>query len=205
MLAAPIERAVMEFCSDAFNLASLFEVSRTYEPFAARLAKLRGEIATLETQETRIADLFLEADSAPPASFVKKAREIETKLAMKRAEADQVGFELQRSVGKDSPATADLWSSLIEGVERLDIDARMKVRRLMMDTFERIDLYMKGWRGRSPKTIVIALQSKRGVTRHLEIDRISGQWKADDLEQKNEASAAERLPKSTRRRRNTAV
>lgn len=77
-----------------------------------------------------------------------------------------------------------MWAELAVGVADLDVDARMRARQLIADTFERIVIYH---RGRVPGpaqkrtgTIDILLIAKRGATRLLHIDRRSGDWRAGE-------------------------
>ena len=59
-----------------------------------------------------------------------------------------------------------------------DYGAREKVRQLVMDTFERIVIYMRGLEpdGRKGRIIDVQLLSRTGQHRLIQIDRCSGEW-----------------------------
>ena len=96
-----------------------------------------------------------------------------------RAEAD-----LALVGRRNLPAIADRWRLLEAGALALDYEARMQVRQLVADTFERIVLYHRGTMPDSdaPAHIDLVLIAKGGATRLLRIDRKSGEWVAQEDE-----------------------
>ncbi|RDU95179.1 recombinase family protein [Trinickia dinghuensis] len=175
----PIERALMTYCSDQMNLSRLVEGDRGASAYAARLAQARSQAAETERQIERITDaLFAEADAAP-AAFVRKARELEERLKVEREAIDRLEHELAVSSAA-TPAIAQAWAELVEGVDSLDYDARMKARQLVVDTFSKIVIYHRGFMPAEEdhKSIGILLLSKHGNTRMLSVDRRTGSWTA---------------------------
>jgi hypothetical protein len=65
-------------------------------------------------------------------------------------------------------------------VDAQEVEPRDKVRQLMLDTFERIVIYMRGVvpQGRSAKYIDVLLISRAGQRRWLRVERKTGGWAA---------------------------
>ena len=86
-----------------------------------------------------------------------------------------------KSKPRDLPAIAEQWRHLVAGALALDYDARMQVRQLVAETFERIVIYHCGI---MPETgnphIDLVLMAKGGTPRMLRIDRKSGAWMAQE-------------------------
>ena len=65
----------------------------------------------------------------------------------------------------------------------LDYDARMQVRRLVADTFERIVIYPRGIEPASDGDVApidLVIVARGGAARALRIDRKSGEWVAEE-------------------------
>lgn len=173
---APIERALMAWCSDLVNLKSLYLGDRAAEP-RARLAALRARQADLADQLQRLTDALLAAGSdggALPATFVAKARDLEQQQAAATRDAEAAERELAdlaRTGLKGGAARA--WAELAAGVEAQDVDARLRARQLVADTFERIAVYHHGTMPEQtpPGVIDVVLVAKGGAARLLRINR----------------------------------
>ncbi len=181
----PIERALMAFCADKMNLRRLLKGSSRSEALASELAVARAHAADVAAKIERITDAMLsDAGATAPASFLRRAREMEAELEQERGRIARIENDLSAATSAPTPAAAAVWAELAVGVADLDVDVRMRARQLIADTFERIVIYH---RGRVPGpaqkrtgTIDIVLIAKRGATRLLQIDRQSGEWKAGE-------------------------
>jgi len=185
----PVEHALMAYCADQFNLSGLLE-SPDDTPLVQSIAEARDRIIKLETQIAKIVEAMLESDDAP-ASFARKARELEETLKTEKAGYAQLETQLS-VIQHKAPSTADVWADLVQGVQDMDYESRMSARSLIADTFSRISVYMGGWFSGPPvvntanplgsdKYIGLALESKSGVTRLITINRLTGELsKADD-------------------------
>ena len=111
-----------------------------------------------------------------------------TKVAEKKAEIETLEYEVARMAGGETPSSAALWRSLVEGVLDMDESARAKARRLFSDTFERIDVYNKGYAADTPEIIECELLSKRGGAIALQIMRKTGEWTARRITRKKKAA-----------------
>src|SRR5690606_24580807 len=99
----------------------------------------------------------------------------------RHADLQQAERELASAATIQAPADARRWADLTAGVESLDIEVRDQVRQLVMDTFERIVVWMRGRGGdRTCMNIDVLLISRAGQRRMLRIDRRSGAWVASE-------------------------
>lgn len=177
---APVERALMRYCSIWENLERLYGPDRSAAPHSALLAA-RLNLEKIDKALQRITDALMESD-APSSTFTKKARELEEDRArtLEQIKAAEVAIAETTRTGT-SPGADTLWRALIEGVERLDYEQRMRARQLVTDTFERIEIYHHGIvPGDTPKGMIdVMLLAKGGVERLLRIDR-KGAWEGED-------------------------
>lgn len=173
----PVERAIMTWCSDQINLDSLTGENDLNKATQSRLANAKLTVASLEKQIDKITAAILAADDGPtPLAFVRKARELETQLDAAKAEVTAAEIELTRSARQLSPARAEAWATLAEGVEAMDYDQRMLARKLVAETFRKIVVFHHGIRPDSDSAphIDVWLISKSGTTRALRIHRRTG-------------------------------
>jgi len=181
----PLERAIMNYCSDQMNLSRLFEGSDRTASINADLALARAAAVQTSDKLERITDALLADDAGEaPATFRRRARLLEQTLAEQQMRVDALESELAALAASPPPAVADAWKALKAGVEALDHDARIKARQLVADTFDRIAIYHRGtepepsrsWKG----TIDLVVVGKRGRTRLLHVDRRTGEWRAGE-------------------------
>lgn len=195
----PIERAIMNFCADQMNLSRLAEGGSREAEIVARLARARARASELAQQLERITEAILGGEGGAPATFRRKAAELEAEESRTQTEIAGLERELANTSRGPTKATAKAWRELVAGVEALDNDARLKARQLVADTFARIVVFH---RGVTPgpvraKTGVIdlLLVGKHGNTRMLHIDRQTGDWKAgEDLQLPSHATGEVPLP-----------
>lgn len=175
----PIERALMNFCSDMMNLQSLYEGDRSAVPRAA-LATAQAKLSSIDTRLQRVTDALMDDDGPAPAVFKKRARELEEQREAALAEVRHAELALAEAARADITGADERWRALAQGVEALDYEARMKARQLVADTFERIIVHHKGKRPKNaPQGIIdlllIAKGGNEGMT--LRIDK-KGNWEA---------------------------
>lgn len=177
----PIERAIMGYCSDLVNLQALSRGDRTAAP-RADLAAAHARLLEIETQLTRLTDALLQADAGQaPATFLKRARELEAERATWQDRAAAAERALAESARADIEGVEQVWQSLAKGVLALDMDARLQARQLVADTFERIAVYHKGARGDNPRGVLdVLLVAKGGHSRMLSVDA-AGAWLAGEV------------------------
>lgn len=174
--AVPVERALIHYCADQINLSSLLEGDSGAETLSAQLAQLKRRVADTEEQIKRVTNLLLRESDAAPTSVLKRIRELESQVDTDHQEIE--GLErLLVSAAVPPPSVAKEWGELVNGVEHLDYDARMKARQLVSETFSRIVVYHRGFKPRSNGNMIgVLLMAKRGTTRLLHVDRKTGDW-----------------------------
>lgn len=172
----PVERAVLEYCSDQMNLNRLLHGDSRESKLLADAARQGAEISELERQLERVTTALVESDAAPLA-FVKKARELEGIISDRRKELESTRAQAMKA-GIHAPAQASAWLDIADRALALDYDARMVARQLVADTFERIVLYRDGLfeEERGKGRMVLWLFSKSGGRRQLVIERRTGRW-----------------------------
>ncbi|WP_175950344.1 recombinase family protein [Burkholderia sp. BCC0405] len=186
----PIERALMAYCSDQMNLASLFENSDSQgRQLRDNLALARQAVIDTEGQIKRFYAIATADSGEAPASLLSHMRDLDNQLTTDKRKVAELEHEIGALDRHSHPAAVEVWAALREGVEVLDETARTRARQLIMDTFSRIEvsLYV-------PDQIGLRLISKRGVVRILWIDRKSGA-RRDQLTVEDAAHAALRPPR----------
>ena len=174
----PIERALLAFCSDKMNLSRLVAGDSGATARTALLTHARSTAATTEDQITKLMDAMMADPGAVPAAFSRKVVELEERLTIEQKEVERLERELVADAST-TPAGAQEWSALVEGVLALDYNARMKARQLVADSFRKIAVYRNGFMpGAEDSTIGLLLVGKRGSTRMLSIERGTGGWTA---------------------------
>lgn len=177
----PVERAILTWCSDQMNLTSLTEGGPDLQGPRARLAGLQQEIANTERQIERITEALLADDGPTPVSFARRARELEQQLAGLQAEVTATEQALAAAT-HHTPALASQWADLAERAMAMDHEARLQVRALVHDTFQRITIFHSGSAfddATTARPISVQLTSRSGATRVLVIDRRTGELVRD--------------------------
>jgi DNA invertase Pin-like site-specific DNA recombinase len=176
----PVEKAVLAYCSDQINLTRLMEPTDDGQQVRQRLQTCLRKQGEVERQLSRITEALLADDGgAAPLAFVRKARELEAELQQLQAEAEQLEIE-QAVQGKgQTPAAAEQWAQLAAASQDIYSPVREQLRQLVLDTFSRIVVYMRGVvPDPQSKTIAVLLVSRTGQRVMLEVERRTGVWKA---------------------------
>lgn len=143
---APVERAIMAYCSDIVNLQGLAGADRTEVP-RAQVAKARTRVHDINAQLEKLTDAMLASSGeGTPMVFARRARELENSLQDAQKALHDAEHELASLARKDTQGADEAWRALAAGVEAQDVDARLRARQLVADTFERIVVYARGMR-----------------------------------------------------------
>lgn len=183
--AAPFERAMMSFCSDVMNLRSLYEGDGTNGP-GSRLAEARAALADIDAKLERLLTVIMETDK-PPASFAAKARELEEEKTKLKQTVERCEREVAQASRADVKAMAGQWRKLVADCELQKFEPRMKARKLVADTFERVALY---WLKDEEGCYGMVLHAKGGMTRVLRIDAKGRVVEAEDITARPELRVA---------------
>lgn len=178
----PVERALLNYCSDQLNLDRLCQPEDGGQHLRQQLLDARLRVDELGRQLDRVTDALLADDSgAAPLAFVRRARELEQQQAEAQAEVQHLERQLAVQASPVAPARAERWAELAAQVEAGDYEAREQVRQLMLDTFERLVIYMRGVQlDERSRVIDMLMVPRHGAPRMLRIDRRSGTWLASE-------------------------
>jgi hypothetical protein len=172
----PVERALLTYCSDQINLTALLTGDTRAETLRAELAGVRGEQATVAAQLERITTALTVDDGPAPQAFLRKARALELQAGTLADEAARIERDLGALSQTSAPALAEQWAALVDRALALDEDARLQVRQLVADTFDRLVLYVRGLEpsDEAEAPIELMLVSRAGQARMLRFDRRTG-------------------------------
>lgn len=176
--AVPVEKALLSYCSDQFNLSRLTGGTDITENLRTQLATLRTQMIETQKQLDRLTEAILADDSATPITFLRKARELENTLSQLKTDETRLEVDIRKKSHQHLPDIADAWAALVDGTIGQDYETRMQCRQLVADTFERIVIYMHGMTPTEgvKNPIDLVLIPKGGHPRMLRIDRKSGEW-----------------------------
>ncbi|WP_233854306.1 recombinase family protein [Paraburkholderia sp. HD33-4] len=198
-----LERAVMKFCSDQMNLSALFrDTDAKQRDMAERLVIARQTVAETEAAIRKFMDAAGIDDQETPELLVAHTRKLQAQLGAERNRVTECEHELEALQRLSHPAVAQVWAELREGVEALNTDARMKVRRMISDTFKRIEIALPADRTR----IGVRFVSKHDIQAIVWLDRKTGEYLTDpvcepvEVDDRNHA-ALENDPRPRRTRR----
>ncbi|MCK2123916.1 recombinase family protein [Pseudomonas sp. PNPG3] len=179
---APVERAIMAYCSDQMNLQRLQEPALEGRSLMQMRIDAQAECTNIEGQVSRVTEALAlgEGEGVSPIVLVRKLQELEEQHQAARDKLQEVERKMAAATASQAPANAKVWADLAAGVDSLDVRVREQVRQLMLDTFGRIVIYMRGVipAGRNSPNIDVLLVSKSGQRRWLRVDRKSGDWAA---------------------------
>ena len=181
---APVERAIMSYCSDIVNLQALYGADRSQIP-RAQVVAARQEVDQISAQLDKLTDAMLaSADEGTPAVFARRARQLEVDLAAAHARLQTAELDLAGAARTDISGADAAWRALAAGVEAQKIEPRLQARQLVADTFERIVVYARGVHpdpdaSERDYKIDLVLIARGGVARLLTVDR-QGYWVAGE-------------------------
>jgi DNA invertase Pin-like site-specific DNA recombinase len=190
--AVPIERAIIEFCTDQMNLSRLNDGFDRRGEVIALLQKARADAAELQARIDRLTDAMAEVGTS--AALAKKLRDSEDEQQQVLTRIASLENDLTRANYVPSASTSAEWAAIAAGVfsadEEVRKEARNKARLLVADTFSGIQIYHRGFQpparernesGNRLRTrkgrMEVVVAGKAGGIRVLLIDRHSGAWR----------------------------
>ena len=178
--AGVIEAAIIRWCSDQINLSSLVAGSTVEAGLRAELVASRADLAKAAGDLERVAEALLADDGgAVPMVFVRKARALETDIERLQERVLRSEQALAAAARRDTGGSA-AWQALAQAVLANDYDARIKMRRLVADTFRKIAITVPVAQIPRVREIDVLLIARSGASRRLLIDRTSGEMLAVD-------------------------
>jgi DNA invertase Pin-like site-specific DNA recombinase len=172
----PLERAIMEFCSDQTNLDNLRSADSGASALAASIARAEKRQSELETQRENLTTAIAEQGLK---SLISKLADVERAINQGATDIKAMTREHAQLTHKNSGATAATWKAIVKGVHALDYDARVKARALIVDSFSNIVVHIGGLGRTAPGYLDVELTSRQGVLRTLRVDKLTGEWQAE--------------------------
>lgn len=189
---APIERALLEYCADQMELASVLGDNDRTAQLRAQVADLYRQASeaqrSVEAGEQSIRDLLSRGETVS-AVINQVIEESRVELQAIRAKL-QTAEEALRFEGRHrSKDLLEEWQALKHRACELDEQARLTVRQLVKRTFKRIDVFLHGLDSSNKllhqrikqslgthDTIDLILTFPNDNTRLISIDKASGDW-----------------------------
>lgn len=175
---APIERALLGYCGDALNLAALLDGGDQGQTTRGAIAAARRHQADDEHRLERVSRALLDDDGPAPATILRQVRDLEAAIAGRAEEIARLERDLAAIARHDAPALTERWSEVSHAAADLDPEARLIVRQLVADTFERLVVWHSGVDG-AGRVIELAMLAKGGGGRLLMIHRRTGEILSD--------------------------
>lgn len=176
--AAPVERALMLYAADSMRMDALAAGGDHGQSLRADLAKARRRLADTEARLDRLARALAEDDSiAAPITVMRQIHTLEADAEADRKSIAGLERELSPKTNAATPDMAERWLALIDGVERLDTDARMEARELVRASFARIVVWHAGAdhvAGAGKMVFDMELSARGGGSTRMRFDRATG-------------------------------
>jgi hypothetical protein len=142
--AAPVERALMLYCADQLRMDALLSGGDEGTAIRAELAATRRRLAGLETKLEKLTRVLLEDDGPAPIVVMRQIRTLEAEAETAKKSIDGLERELSGWKPASSPEFSAQWLDLMEGVELLETEPRMRARELVRASFARIVIWHRG-------------------------------------------------------------
>lgn len=175
--AVVVERALLSYCSDQFNLSSLMGSNDDLKSLHSKRFEIVSQIETTVQSQQRLLEAMLQSEGQIQV-FVLKQRELELIVNKLQDGLKLIEADIARANNSTAIESSEAWSSVTEGTLSLDYDSRMVARRLVEDTFKQIVIYGRGIQP-SPlnKYVDMLLIPHFGQQRWICVDRKSGAWR----------------------------
>lgn len=124
----------------------------------------------------RISHALAVDDGATPITLLRRMRDLEAQAEQDRTHAEAIERELAQFRAPTTVDTAEDWVALIEGVETLDVDMRMRAREIIRDSLSRIVIWHRGdpFGTEDGEVIDLEVTARGGGTARIRVDRSTG-------------------------------
>ncbi|WP_250532393.1 recombinase family protein [Caballeronia sp. ATUFL_F1_KS39] len=174
----PIERAIMNYCSDQMNLSALFvEQNAQRKSLNGELALALAQVAKTKAMIQKLLDLVEQSDDNDTDVYRERVKQRKAEQKQQEQHVLDLKYRIESVDRAAHPKMAEVWRDLREGVERLDNQARTKARQLVFDTFAEIRIKRTKT---NADVLMIVLRSRRDVIRVFYIDRKTGERVRDE-------------------------
>jgi hypothetical protein len=171
---AGVERALMLYCADQLRMDALLS-GDAGSGLRAGLAAARRRLAALDTKLDKLGRVLLDDDGPAPITVMRQIRTLEAEADTARAEITAAERELAGWQPAASPEFSRQWLELMEGVELLEPEPRLRARELVRASFSRIVIWHRGNPAqKNGPAAEIEITARGGAQVWLRIDRETG-------------------------------
>ena len=167
----PVEHALILYAADAMRMEALAGGGDQGAGLRADIARNRRRLAETDARLDRLAGLLSEDGGTAPQAVLRQIRALETEADAARAAIADTERELAAFRPAASPGLAARWLDLIDGIEALEVEARLQARELVRASFARITLWHSEAGG---KAFDLELAVRGGGAQRMRFDRATG-------------------------------
>jgi hypothetical protein len=172
---AQVEKALLDYCCDQQNLSALLENDDRVPELRRTLAGLYTHIEELREQQAKLMEASLKWDGQFDDMFAAKALSLKNDLNAAEEKRRVVSLDLATVTSTKLITDAEAWQEIREQILSGDYDARMRCRKMILETFNRIVLYTRGFpHDLKSKVVCMMLVSKTGQEKLVAFDRDTG-------------------------------
>lgn len=192
---APVERALLEYCADNMELASIFDDNTDAKmTIKAKICDLQAKFdkaeKVIKNGNNAMINLLVQGEDVSAINNVIKQQE--SNLKDYQIKISALEDELRIHSAEKNFGILERWSQIKTDIYNMDEEARLLIRQVVKRTFKRIEIYFHSFnKSKTGKllqanindlSIVMILTFVNDKTRMLVIDRKSGSWtKGGDL------------------------
>ncbi len=187
--AFPLERAIIEYCSDQMELSAILNDDTDQSlVIKAKITDLQRQAREAETVVNNgneaMTRLLMQGDDVSAINNLVKQHQ--TKLDELQTKIQKLEDELRFQKVHKSSDMIDQWQQVKKDIYNLDEEARLLIRQIVKKTFKRITVYFHSFNKSDTgkllqlpiddQSIVMMLTFINDKARILVIDRKSGDW-----------------------------
>lgn len=193
----PVEKALLEFCTDKLQLEDLLTATDDSVSLKSRRDKLLAEQSKKKIKIDNIVEA-VEIGGGEVKFLMQKLTKLESEYEELEKKIDDLTSQIRYHSKLSNPKLSEKWIEVRKQIDAFDEQARSSVAQLFAQTFKRIEIYVKGFtagsvdsiQGQLAKNIFskligveeeknkigVRLISKNGTSRLLLIDKRDYTW-----------------------------
>ena len=155
----PVEKALLEFCTDKLQLNDLLAGTDDIEPLRRKTNSLTSLKANKQQSIDNIIDAIAQGGKESK-TLVSKLSKLETEIEAIDKEVSNLTSEIQFMSNLSNPTLMEQWAETMQKIDAFDAQTRAAVAQLFAQTFERIEIHVKGFTAAKSDTISGAISNK---------------------------------------------
>jgi len=155
----PVEKAFLEFCTDKLQLEDLLSGTSEIKPLTLKRDSLSADKAKKQQSLENIIDAIANSGKESKA-LVSALSKLENEIEAIETELSKLVAEIQYLSNLSNPTLLEQWTATLKKIDAFDAQSRSAVAQLFAQTFERIEIFVKGFSAMTPDTISGAISNK---------------------------------------------